>query len=148
MSDNGEEYVIIEHRSGGSFGTFVWGLLVGAAAALLYAPKAGRETREELADSMHRMRDQAEGKIREVQETVTDAVDDYRRQFEEGMETARRAVESGRQAVKDSRKDVERRIEESKDAFRAGYEAAKATAQEDGEPEAEGGDREDESPEE
>ena len=23
MSDNGEEYVIIEHRSGGSFGTFV-----------------------------------------------------------------------------------------------------------------------------
>lgn len=148
MSDNGEEYVIIEHRSGGSFGTFVWGLLVGAAAALLYAPKSGRETREELADSVHRMRDQAEGKIREVQETVTDAVDDYRRQFEEGMETARRAVESGRQAVRDSRKDVERRIDESKDAFRAGYEAAKATAREDGEAEAEGEDREGESSEE
>lgn len=128
MSDNGEEYVIIEHRSGGSFGTFVWGLLIGAAAALLYAPKSGRETREELTDSMHRMRDQAEGKLREVQETVTDAVEDYRRQFEEGVETARRAVESGREAVRESRRDVERRVEESRDAFQAGYEAARATA--------------------
>jgi gas vesicle protein len=51
MADNGEGYVIIEQRSSGNFGTFVWGLLVGAAAALLFAPKSGRETREELTES-------------------------------------------------------------------------------------------------
>lgn len=128
MSDNGEDYVIIEHRSGGSFGTFVWGLLIGAAAALLYAPKAGRETREELTESMTRLRDQAEDKVREVQDTVTEAVEDARRQFEDGMDTARRAVESGRRAVRESREDVERRVEESREAFQAGYDAARATA--------------------
>ena len=135
MSENGEEYVIIEHRSGGSFGTFVWGLLIGAAAALLYAPKSGRETREELTESVDRLRGQAEDKVREAQDTVTAAVEDARRQFEEGMDTARKAVESGRKAVKESRAEMERRVEESKEAFQAGYEAARATAGSD-EPEA------------
>ena len=141
MSDNGEEYVIIEHRSGGSFGTFVWGLLIGAAAALLYAPKSGRETREELTESVGRIRDQAEGKVREVQDTVTEVVEDARRQFEEGVDTARRAVESGREAVRESRAEVERRVEESKDAFEAGYEAAKAAARSEGGPDEAGDDR-------
>ena len=128
MSDHDEEIVIIENRSGGSFGTFVWGLLIGAAAALLYAPKSGRETREELTEGMHRLRDTAEDKVREVQDTVNEAVEDARRQFEEGVETARRAVESGRKAVEESREEVERRMQESKEAFRAGYEAARASA--------------------
>ncbi|MDX1674230.1 MAG: YtxH domain-containing protein [Longimicrobiales bacterium] len=144
MSDNGEEYVIIEHRSGGSFGTFVWGLLIGAAAALLYAPKSGRETREELSESVARLRDEAEGRVREVQDTVTEVVEDARRQFEEGVGAARHAVETGRQAVRESRQEVERRVEESKQAFQAGYDAARAAAT-DGEPEAgEGGDASDE----
>jgi gas vesicle protein len=146
MSEQDEGYVIVEHRSGGSFGTFVWGLLIGAAAALLYAPKSGRETREELTDSMHRIRDQAEGKMREVQDTVSEAVDDARRQFEEGVQTARRAVESGRQAVKESREEMERRVEQSSDAFRAGYEAARAAAADAGEVEDHGDAAEDETP--
>lgn len=132
MSDNGEDYVIIEHRSGGSFGTFIWGLLIGAAAALLYAPKSGRETREELSDSMTRLRDQAEGRVREVQDTMTEVVEDARRQFEEGVDTARKAVETGRQAVKERRDKVEEQVEESREAFQAGYEAARA-ARTDGE---------------
>ena len=144
MSDNGEEYVIIEHRSGGSFGTFIWGLLIGAAAALLYAPKSGRETREELSDSMTRLRDQAEGKVREVQDTVTEVVEDARRQFEEGVDTARKAVETGRQAVKERRDRVERQVEESREAFQAGYEAAKAAARTDGEGEGDTGDESEE----
>ena len=144
MSDNGEEYVIIEHRSGGSFGTFVWGLLIGAAAALLYAPKSGRETREELSESMTRLRDEAEGRVREVQDTMSEVVEDARRQFEDGVDAARRAVETGRQAVRESRHEVERRVDESKQAFQAGYEAARAAAT-DGEPEGAGaGDESDE----
>jgi len=85
MSDDGEGYVVIEHRSGGSFGTFVWGLLIGAAAALLYAPKSGQETREELGESMNRLRDTAEDRLREVQDTMTERVEDARRQFEDGV---------------------------------------------------------------
>ncbi|MFW6331533.1 MAG: YtxH domain-containing protein, partial [Gemmatimonadota bacterium] len=54
MADHEDGYVIIERRTG-NFGTFVWGLLVGAAAALIFAPKSGRETREELTDSFYRL---------------------------------------------------------------------------------------------
>ncbi len=126
MADHDEGYVIIEHQTG-NFGTFVWGLLVGAAAALLFAPKSGRETREELTESFNRMRDDAEDRLREVQDTVNTTVDDVRRQFDEGVESARRAVESGREAARTSRDQVERRMRESGDAFRSGFEAARAS---------------------
>lgn len=129
MADYDEGYVIIERRTG-NFGTFVWGMLLGAAAALLFAPKSGRETRRELSDSMVRMRDQAEEKVREVQHTVTDTVEDVRRQFEEGIDTARRAVESGKQAARASRDEVERQVRQSSAAFRSGFEAARASADE------------------
>jgi len=127
MADYDEGYVIIERRTG-NFGTFVWGMLLGAAAAILFAPKSGRETRRELSESMNRVREQAEEKVREVQHTVTDTVDDVRRQFEEGIETARRAVESGKEAARASRDDVERHVRDSSAAFRTGFDAARASA--------------------
>lgn len=126
MAKYDDGYVIIEHKTG-NFGTLIWGILVGAAAALLFAPKSGRETREELTDSFYRLRDDAELRIREVQDTVNTTVEDVRRQFDEGVTTARRAVESGREAARASREEVERRVRESGEAFRTGYEAARAT---------------------
>lgn len=129
MAEHDEGYVIIEHRTG-NFGTFVWGLLAGAAAALLFAPKSGRETRDELTESFYRVREEAEHRLRDVQDTVTSTVDDARRQFDEGVDTARRAVESGREAARSSREQMERRMRESGDAFRTGYEAARASSAE------------------
>jgi gas vesicle protein len=125
MSEYDEGYVIIERRTG-NFGTFVWGMLLGAAAALLFAPKSGRETRRELSDSVYRLRDQAEDKVREVQDAVTDTVEDVRRQFEDGIDTARRAVESGKEAARASREEVERQMRQSSAAFRSGFDAARA----------------------
>jgi gas vesicle protein len=131
MAEHDEGYVIIERRTG-NFGTFVWGLLLGAAAALLFAPKSGRETRRELTDSAYRLRDQAEEKVREVQHAVTDTVEDVRRQFEEGIDTARRAVESGKEAARASRDEVEREVRDSSAAFRTGFDAARAASANDG----------------
>lgn len=132
MADYDEGYVIIERRTG-NFGTFVWGMLLGAAAALLFAPKSGRETRRELTDSVTRLRDQAEEKVHEVQRNVTDAVEDVRRQFEEGIDTARRAVDSGKEAARASRAEMERHLRDSSEAFRSGFEAARATGRASGE---------------
>lgn len=126
MADHEDGYVIIERRTG-NFGTFIWGLLAGAAAALLFAPKSGRETRDELTESYYRLREDAEDRIREVQETVNTTVDDVRRQFDEGVESARRAVESGRDAARASREEMERRMRKSSEAFRTGYEAARSS---------------------
>lgn len=128
MADHEEgPYVIIERRTG-SFGTFVWGLLLGAAAALLYAPRSGRETRRELTESATRIRDKAETRVREVQRQVEETVHDVRRQVEEGIDSARRAVDSGREAARSSRDDMERRIKGSAAAFRAGYDSARTSA--------------------
>ena len=127
MSDYEEGYVIIERRTG-SFGTFVWGLLVGAGAALLFAPKSGRETRRELTESATRIRDRAETRVREVQRQVSEGVEDVRRQVEEGIESARRAVDTGREAARTSRDEMERRVRGSASAFRAGYDAARSPA--------------------
>lgn len=127
MADHEEGYVIIERRTG-NFGTFVWGLLLGAGAALLFAPKSGRETRRELEESMTRIRDKAETRVREVQRTVEEAVDDVRRQVEEGVDSARRAVESGRNAARAQRDELERRVRGSGAAFRAGIDAARGSS--------------------
>ncbi|HSH44969.1 MAG TPA: YtxH domain-containing protein, partial [Longimicrobiales bacterium] len=76
MADHDEgPYVIIERRTG-SFGTFVWGLLLGAAAALLVAPKSGRETRRELSEGVDRLRDKAETRARELQRNLNESMDD------------------------------------------------------------------------
>lgn len=141
MSDYDDGYVIIERRTG-NFGTFIWGLLAGAAAALLFAPKSGRETRDELTESFSRLREDAEGRIREVQATVDATVEDVRRQFDEGVESARRAVDSGREAARASRDEMERRMRDSSAAFRTGYEAARSSKQAGG---ATGGDDETEA---
>lgn len=127
MADYDEGYVIIERRTG-SFGTFVWGLLLGAGAALLFAPKSGQETREELEDSFTRIRGQTEDRVRQIQDSVNTTVDDMRRQFEDGLDQARRVVESGREAARASRDELERRMNSTSEAFRSGYDAARATA--------------------
>jgi gas vesicle protein len=127
MADYDEGYVIIERRTG-NFGTFVWGLLLGAAAALLFAPRSGQETRRELTESVNRLRDQAEEKVRDVQHAVQDTVEDVRRQFDAGVASARRAVESGKEAARASRHEMEEQLRQSGEAFRSGYDAARATA--------------------
>jgi gas vesicle protein len=125
MAEYDEGYVIIERRTG-NFGTFVWGLLMGAGAALLFAPKSGRETREELGDSFTRVREDTEDRFRHLQDTVNATVDDMRRQFEEGVDQARRVVESGREAARAGRDEMERRMEDTSEAYRSGYEAARS----------------------
>lgn len=50
----------------GKFGWFLAGALVGAAVALLYAPKAGKDTREYLGKTTKEGRDAMEASGREL----------------------------------------------------------------------------------
>jgi hypothetical protein len=62
-------YVVIERRSGG-FGVFMLGAVLGAAAALLMAPRSGRELRDDITSGVKRLRDTAEDAVRNVQHSV------------------------------------------------------------------------------
>ncbi len=121
--DDGVPYVVIE-RTGSGLIPFVWGALLGAAAALLLAPKSGAETQEELKERARRLRDRAEEKAGELQGTLEDAFSQGRRQVEEkygvakgkvseGRARAEQAVDAGRKAARAARGEMEERLAES-----------------------------------
>ena len=93
--DEGVPYVVIE-RSGSGVAPFIWGALIGAAAALLMAPKSGAETQEELKERARRLRERAEEKAHELQEGLQDAFTEGRRQVEDRLDDARKTVTEGR----------------------------------------------------
>lgn len=126
-------YVVIERHTPG-VGPFVFGALLGAAAALLLAPRSGEETQREIRSAARRLRGAAEGRVDEVRGSMTDAVDrtrgeiegriaSVRDDLERRADRARRAVETGRDAARRARGELERRVEDAKTAYRAGVDA-------------------------
>lgn len=84
-------------RTVGALGLgLVAGALVGGAAALLLAPRAGRETREQVRKAA----DEAVG-------TIRGALQEGRQAVEEGRVAFQRAVEAGRGVFQRGREKVE-----------------------------------------
>ena len=88
----GEPAVVIERRSGGGIGVFLFGLALGAGLALLYAPQAGIETRRELRRGARRVR----RKVRDLGDDAQDAAHEF--------------VRTTRDAARDTREALERRL--------------------------------------
>lgn len=126
-------HIVIERERGG-FGTFLWGALLGAGAALLLAPRTGTETQRQLRERARALRDAAEGRVNEARDTVSGAVDRARGEVNDRIYTvrqavetradqARSAVEAGRRAAREARSDLERRVADAKSAYRGGVDA-------------------------
>jgi gas vesicle protein len=133
-----DPYVVIEKHSG-SVGSFLIGLGVGAAVALLLAPQPGVETRRLVARRARTAGDAARdrarglagdvsaevgGRIDRARGAVTARVDRARDAVELKRQQVQRAVEAGRQAAQHAREDLERRIAETKAAYQAGARVA------------------------
>jgi len=117
--------VVVIERSSGGFGGFVLGAVVGVAAALLYAPRTGEETRAELREGVRRMRDRAGDTVRDVQDSVGDTLDNVRSSVNDRIEQARDAFEAGRQSAREARDDMEKRANDTRERIRAGIDAAR-----------------------
>jgi gas vesicle protein len=78
--------------AGGVLLAFLMGALGGAALALLYAPKSGRETRDYLGE-----------KAREGRARAADAAAKGRTVLNQGRETLNNAIERGREAYQQAR---------------------------------------------
>ena len=87
MSDNNES-----SRVGGYLAAFAIGALVGTGAALLYAPRSGKETRELLAKNG-----------RELKGKATDAIEDAKNFIEDKKAELAAAVEAGKEAMREER---------------------------------------------
>lgn len=125
--------VIIEKETGGGAGSFLLGALVGAGLALLFAPRSGEETRQELEEKARKLKMSAEERVREAQQQLEERLDDARAGVQTRVDNVREAVESGRRAASEARHDLEDKLERSKAAYRAGVEAARSAAQESSE---------------
>lgn len=125
MADHDDmPYIVIERRSGG-FGSLVLGALLGAGAALLMAPRSGRETRDEIRATAYRIRDTAEDAVRGVTDSVQETIGGVRGEVEGRVEAARDAFEAGRRAARETRRDMETRVQEVRAGVRGGIDAAR-----------------------
>jgi gas vesicle protein len=100
--------------------SFLLGGVTGAALALLYAPRSGRETREMLGE-----------KLREGAERGRELKDQA---LEKGRVLKEQAVGKGRALLDDASEYVERKreaVEERKDRFTAAVEAGRQAYREE-----------------
>jgi len=129
--DDDQPYVVIERRSEGGVGAFLFGIALGAGVALLLAPRSGAATRRDIRRRAMRVRRAAENVAADVTDTVVDTFQEARRRVEDQIDSAlhvvdvkreqmHRAMEAGRAAARDARDELEQRIAESKAAYRAG----------------------------
>lgn len=105
-----------DDRSGGTAGivlSFMVGALSGAALAILFAPRSGRETREMLGEKLRetseRGRQAGEQVIQRGREAAEDAaryLDRQRDALEKRRDRLASAVEAGRQAYRDEKEKM------------------------------------------
>lgn len=94
--EGNQEYYNHEHEGGRFLFGFAMGIVGGAAAALLYAPKEGREVRNYLAERAREGRHRAA----EMAERSRDMVREGRHALDQGKEMISNAVQEGRDAYR------------------------------------------------
>ena len=85
----------------GYLGWFFLGGVIGAAAALLTAPKTGRETREILAERGNDVAKRAQAMANDAQGRAGEWLDKSRELFEEQTQRLMTAFEAGKDAMRD-----------------------------------------------
>jgi gas vesicle protein len=85
----------------GYLGWFFFGGMLGAAAALLMAPKTGRETREILAERSNEVAKRAQAMANDAQGRAGEWFDKSRELFEEQTQRLMTAFEAGKDAMRE-----------------------------------------------
>lgn len=102
---------------------FLAGLGVGALIGILYAPKSGKETREELAQSAREGTEYLRTKSRQAAQQVGVLVDKGKEQVGEYVDRGRAQweefVERGKSLVNDQSTRVSAAVEAGREAYRS-----------------------------
>jgi gas vesicle protein len=89
-------------REGSSFVWFLAGLGLGALVGVLYAPRSGSETREELRARAEQGRDYVRSRAREARDQAAGWVEKGRDVVNQQKDQFRAAYEAGRQAYQEA----------------------------------------------
>jgi gas vesicle protein len=89
-------FIMTEENKINGLAWFVAGLGVGALVGILYAPKSGRETREDLVNGAREGTEYLRARTRQAAEQMGDLVDKSKEQVSEYVERGREVVDRGR----------------------------------------------------
>jgi gas vesicle protein len=120
MSDN-------ENGSGG-FGWFLAGLGLGALVGVLYAPKSGKETREDLVNGAYEARDranqlytqgveQADQYVQQSKQVATEYVDKGKEYYDKGRTQWTQYVDKGKDLIQNQADAAKAAVEAGKEAY-------------------------------
>ncbi len=127
-------HIVIERAGrGGGVGPFLLGAILGAGAALLLAPRTGKETQREIKERASRLGEGAERVVRDLQHQFEERMDQARGEMMERVDTIRGAVDTGIEAAQHAKSELEERIDRSKAAYRAAVENSEEDAAEESE---------------
>jgi gas vesicle protein len=135
-----EEIMMAENESGaGGFGWFLAGLGIGALVGVLYAPKSGKETREDLVSGALEAKEKAailaqrgaetasqyvaQGKqavgqyVEQGKQVAGEYADKGREYYEKGRTQWTEYVEKGKNLVNEQQEKVAAAIDAGKDAY-------------------------------
>jgi gas vesicle protein len=126
-----------EEKQTSGFSWFLAGLGIGALVGVLYAPKAGRETREDLASGAREGKEYLRQRSQEAASQVSQIVDRSKVQVSEYVDRGREYVDRGKAQwddfINQSRKVVTEQKEKVVAAVDAGREAYRHSTAEPGE---------------
>ena len=87
-----------DNESGaGGLGWFLAGLGIGTLIGVLYAPKAGKETREDIANSALEAKQKAAEMVEQGKQKANEYVEQGKQYVEQGRQKAADLVEQGKQ---------------------------------------------------
>jgi gas vesicle protein len=98
--------------------SFLTGTAIGAALALLLAPRSGRETRELIAEYGSEFRDKAVGEIRGRGEDVMDRGRDMIERGKDMVDRGTEMVNLGRDFIDEKKKTLSAAVEAGKEAMK------------------------------
>jgi gas vesicle protein len=98
-----EETTMAENDGGtNGLGWFLAGLGVGALIGVLYAPKAGKETREDLVNGALEAKEKAAELVEQGRQRANEYVESGKQYVEQGKQKAAELVEEGKRQAKES----------------------------------------------
>lgn len=106
MSNDDEKNILLNVLAGIGLGA-----IVGAAAGLLFAPKTGIETRQDLIKAADDLKSKAEGVVGELGTSVDDLMQKSKDLIDTTKVKVSQAIESGKQAMAEKKDELEQEVE-------------------------------------